>query len=139
LIVVDTSILYALLDRRDARHQETVAWYEATADSLVTTPLVLAEIDHLAIRAGPAAARALYGDIAAGAFEVEWWETAAGDAVEVASQYESFPLGLVDASLVVVAARVGTTSIATFDARHFRAVRPLAGANAFTLLPADVP
>ena len=42
-----------------------------------------------------------------------------------------------DASLVALAARLGTTSIATFDERHFRAMQPLTGEPAFTLLPVD--
>jgi predicted nucleic acid-binding protein len=46
-------------------------------------------------------------------------------------------IGLADASLLALAARLGTTRIATLDERHFRAVPPLGGEAAFTLLPAD--
>jgi hypothetical protein len=47
-------------------------------------------------------------------------------------------IGLTDASLVVLAERLGTTDIATLDERHFRTLRPLAGGvDAFRLLPAD--
>jgi predicted nucleic acid-binding protein len=42
-----------------------------------------------------------------------------------------------DASLVAIAARLGTTDIATLDERHFRTLRPLTGEPAFRLLPAD--
>jgi len=38
---------------------------------------------------------------------------------------------------VVLAEHVGTTDIATLDDRHFRAIRPLAGGDAFRLLPRD--
>jgi hypothetical protein len=37
---------------------------------------------------------------------------------------------------VVLAARVGTVDIATFDERHFRAMEPLTGGS-FRVLPAD--
>ena len=47
-------------------------------------------------------------------------------------------LGLADASLVALAERLETISIATLDERHFRSVRPLAAADAFRLLPADL-
>jgi hypothetical protein len=44
---------------------------------------------------------------------------------------------MTDASLVALAARVDTTRVATFDERHFRAVHPLSGGDAFVVLPVD--
>lgn len=138
MIVVDTSFLYALLDRRDRCHREAVEWYEHMSDDLVTTPLVLAETDHLAAtRAGRQAQAAFRGDVAAGAFGIEWWRTAAVESVEVASRYADLGVSLTDGSLVALAARVETSAIATFDERHFRAVRPRGRASSFTVLPAD--
>jgi hypothetical protein len=139
LIVLDTSILYGLLDSEDEHHTEALEWYEKTVDPLVTTPLVLAELDYFAIRSGPAAAQILYDDVRSGAYEVAWWDSAAREIVDIAVQYADLGLGLIDASLVALAARFETTSIATFDERHFRAVRPLSSGNAFTLLPRDAP
>ena len=73
VIVVDTSVIYALLDRRDRRHREAVVWYRAVDDEFATTPLVLAETDHLAsTRAGPEAARAFRHDVRSGAYLVGW-------------------------------------------------------------------
>lgn len=46
-------------------------------------------------------------------------------------------IGLADASLLALAARLGTTRVATLDERHFRTVKPLTGEAAFALLPAD--
>jgi predicted nucleic acid-binding protein len=46
-------------------------------------------------------------------------------------------IGLTEASLVLLAARIGSVDVATFDERHFRAVRPLGVADAFRLLPLD--
>jgi hypothetical protein len=37
----------------------------------------------------------------------------------------------------VLAERLETIGVATLDERHFRAVRPLAGGQAFRLLPMD--
>ena len=42
-----------------------------------------------------------------------------------------------DLSIAVVAAKVDTRRLLTFDECHFRAVTPLQG-GAFTLLPADI-
>jgi predicted nucleic acid-binding protein len=57
--------------------------------------------------------------------------------VRVAEQHADGALGLADASLVVLAQRLDTIRIATLDERHFRAIRPLTGGEAFRLLPRD--
>ncbi|MBA2476093.1 MAG: PIN domain-containing protein [Actinobacteria bacterium] len=138
MIVVDTSVLYALLDRRDGRHRQALTWYESFDGDLATTPLVLAETDHLAsTRAGAQAARAFRRDVAAGVYAVEWWPRAGAESVKVAEGYRELGVSLTDASLVALAARISTTTIATFDERHFRAVRPARGGRSFRLLPAD--
>ena len=139
MIVLDTSVIYALLDRRERRHEAAAAWYAECGDELVTTPLVLAEADYLAeSRLGAAFSAAIRADISAGAYDIEWWPGAVGDVVAVADRYATSALGLTDASLVALAAHVETTRIATFDERHFRQVRPLRGGDAFTLLPLDI-
>jgi uncharacterized protein len=46
-------------------------------------------------------------------------------------------IGLTDASLVALAAHLGTTRIVTLDHRHFRRLQPLTGEPGFVLLPAD--
>jgi predicted nucleic acid-binding protein len=138
VIVVDTSVVIAFMDRRDQDHEAVSRWLDTNVDELVTTPLAVAEMDHLAARYGGAAgARALRRDLEAGAYGVEWWGGAVEEAVGIAERYASLGLGLTDASLVALAARVGTTRIATLDERHFRSVAPAGGEPAFTLLPAD--
>jgi predicted nucleic acid-binding protein len=98
----------------------------------------LAEVDHLATaRGGLHAVQAFRDDVRAGAYGVDWWPGAASEATSVADLYGDLGIGLTDASLVVLADRVGTLAIATFDERHFRAIRPLGGGNAFRLLPLD--
>jgi predicted nucleic acid-binding protein len=138
LIVLDTSFLYALLDARDARHRQATTWYEHLDEELSTTPLVVAELDHLAgARAGRAAQKAARADLAEAAYEVEWWGSAAAEAVEVAERYGDLGVSLTDGSLVALGARLGTARVATFDERHFRAMTPISGAEAFVLLPVD--
>jgi predicted nucleic acid-binding protein len=138
LIVADSSFVYALLDPADARHREASAWYPSNTDDLATTPLVLCEVDYLAdAHAGRAARDAFRRDVAAGAYVIEWWPTAAAEAVEIAERYGDLGVSLTDASLVALADRLETTRLATFDDRHFRAMRPLHRGAAFTLLPLD--
>ncbi|MBA3330220.1 MAG: PIN domain-containing protein [Actinobacteria bacterium] len=137
MIVVDTSVVYALLDRRDNRHREARDWYESFAGELATTPLILAELDHLVAARAAGALQAFRADVAAGAYSVEWWAAAAAQSVEIAEQYRDLGLSLADASLVALAARLPTVTVATFDERRFRAVRPTHTAGGFTVVPAD--
>jgi uncharacterized protein len=53
---------------------------------------------------------------------------------ELVAQYQDFPLGGVDASVVALAERLRTDLVVTLDQRHFRAVRP-SHCPAFRLLP----
>lgn len=136
MIVLDTSVVVAFMNRRDDDHERVAAWMETVGEDLLTTPLIVVEIDHLVSRGGgPDAARAFYEDLASGAYLVEWWPEAVAETVTAARKYRD--IGLADASLLALAARLGTTRVATLDERHFRAVRPLTGEAAFALLPTD--
>ncbi|GAA5767182.1 hypothetical protein Aros01_03684 [Streptosporangium roseum] len=53
---------------------------------------------------------------------------------ELVEVYADLPLGVVDASVIAVAERLGLTEVATLDRRHFTVVRPR-HVDAFTLLP----
>lgn len=53
---------------------------------------------------------------------------------ELVDRYRDFPLGGTDASVIVVAERLGTDLVITLDRRHFSAVRPR-HVPAFRLLP----
>jgi uncharacterized protein len=136
VIVLDTSVAVAFMNRRDEDHERVVAWIETVGEDLFTTPLIVAEVDHLVSRGGgPDAALAFYDDLASGSYVVEWWPEAMVETVKAARGHTD--IGLADASLLALAARLETTRIATLDERHFRAVRPLTGETASTLVPAD--
>lgn len=138
MIVIDSSVIYAMLDRNDHNHELAASWYLNTLPVFATTPLILAEVDHLAgTRVGAAAQQAWRRDLAAGAYEVTWWADATRQSVAVAEKYSDLGVGLADASLVALAAHLDVVDIATFDERHFRAMRPVKGAPVFRLLPAD--
>jgi predicted nucleic acid-binding protein len=134
--VLDTSVVIAFMNRRDDDHERVASWMDTAGEELLTTPLVVAEIDHLVSRVGGAdAARAFYEDLRSGAYLVEWWPEALAETVEIAKEHGN--IGLAEASLIALAARFETLRVATLDERHFRAARPLTGEAAFTLLPAD--
>jgi uncharacterized protein len=139
LIVLDASVVLASMDSGDRNHERVREWMKGVSEILCTTPLVLAELDHLVPqKGGPRAAEALRANFERDIFTVEWWRSALYETIEIARQYESLELGLTDASLVALAAQLKTTRIATLDERHFRAVQPADGSvKRFTLLPAD--
>jgi predicted nucleic acid-binding protein len=138
VIIVDTSVIVAYMNSADEHHEAVSVWLDEADDYLATTPLIVAEVDHLiATRGGEKALGALRADLLAGAYLVEWWQSAIASTVQVAERYVDNGLSLADASLVALAERLETIDVATLDQRHFRSVRPLTGGTAFRLLPAD--
>ena len=135
MIVIDASAVVAYFNAAERRHDAVAGWLETVDEELVTTPLVLAEIDYvLARRAGAEATEALWADLEEGIYSVRWWSGALAETID-ATRAARKSIGLADASLVALAAHVGTTRIATLDERHFRHLKPAGGGDAFTLIP----
>lgn len=132
-IVVDTSVVLALIVAHDEFHPRAAEFYEALDEDLVTTPLAVAEMDYLVgSRGGRTGAEALWKAFESGAIIVRWWATAMPETLAVVRDRPH--LGLADASLVALARIAATTRIATFDRKHFAAARSADG-EPFTLLP----
>jgi predicted nucleic acid-binding protein len=107
----------------------------------VVSPFVVAEAGYmLHSRLGAGAARMFARDVISEAYELaEWAAIDHGAAPTVTGQYGDGKdyISVADASNVVLADRYRTTSLLTLDQRHFRQIRPLWGADHFTLLPYD--
>ncbi|MFE9737410.1 PIN domain-containing protein [Streptomyces sp. NPDC006477] len=144
IVVADTSGLLAALD---STHPECAAAGEAlqAAGLLVISPLLLAELDHVATREfGREAAMSAVDDIRLwmrrGRVSVpEVTEDHLSVAQTVRRRYEDLDLDLADAVNVVLAAEYDTDAILTLDRRDFRAARPLGRHKAFRVLPDDLP
>jgi predicted nucleic acid-binding protein len=133
-LVLDTTFVVGLMGARDTHHRAARDWFTNIDEDLVTSPLAVAEMDHLVrARGGDSARDALWANFESGAFTVRWWADALSETLRIARRHPS--IGLTDASLVAVAARVGTNRIATFDT-HFRSITT-AGGDSFKILPAD--
>jgi predicted nucleic acid-binding protein len=144
IIIADTSGLLAALDANHAEHE---AANEAimSAGLLVISPLLLAEIDHVATRElGREAALSAVDDIR------RWMRRGrviapaiTEDHLDVAqsirARYRGLDLDLADAVNVALAADFDTDAVLTLDRRDFRAVRPLGRHKAFRVLPDDLP
>ena len=107
-----------------------------SAEDLVVPALVLAELDYWCLRRLSLDAWLIFlDDVLAGEYRVE-----PPTAVDLArcrdlqAQYRDLALGVVDASVVALAERLGESKVATLDQPHFGAVRP-AHAAALELLP----
>jgi uncharacterized protein len=138
LIICDTSGLVAAYSTTDSRSRQVTDLLSTEPGQLVLSPFVLAELDHLIqTRASVRHELKVLADVANGVYslaELDRFDVA--QAAAVIDRHRTMKISLTDASLVVLAAKYGTTRILTFDERHFRAIRPLTSA-AFTILPAD--
>ncbi|MEU7511359.1 PIN domain-containing protein [Streptomyces sp. NPDC042898] len=144
VVVADTAGLLAALD---STHPEHAAANEAiqAAGLLVMSPLLLAELDHVATRElGREAALSAVDDIR------HWMRRGrvsmpeiTEDHLDVAQlirlRYRALDLDLADAVNVALAAAYDTDAILTLDRRDFRAVRPVGRHKAFRVLPDDLP
>jgi predicted nucleic acid-binding protein len=134
LAIVDASALIAAADMSEPEHARCVEVLSRRDLYLVLPALAVAEAAYLIQRRlGPSAeaafARGLVGFEIDAPLPVDWLLIA--DLVE---RYADFPLGTVDASIAVLADRLGTDLIVTLDRRHFGAIRT-PGGRSFRLLP----
>ncbi|MBA3246302.1 MAG: PIN domain-containing protein [Actinobacteria bacterium] len=135
-LVVDAGPLLAVADRDAADHDRCLALLESFTGPLLVPVLTVAEVTHLmAARLHPDAELRFLTDLGLGNLIVEpvhasdWLRIA-----ELVERYGDLPLGTVDASVVAAAERLGLTTIATLDRRHFSVVRPK-HVDSFELLP----
>lgn len=135
-LVVDTGPLYAAADRDDPDHGRCRELLRTYSGSLRVPVLAIAEVTHLmAARLHPDVELRFLAELALGNLSVE--PVQASDWLRIAQlveQYRDLPLGTVDASVVAAAERLGASTIATLDRRHFSVVRP-AHIDSFELLP----
>ena len=133
-LLVDTGILFALADRKDAWHKRVRGYLESHSDTLLAPVTILPEVAYLLRnRIGAHAERAFAASLADGEVAVEhltrkdWQRTE-----ELMAAYEM--LGFVDASVIAIAERLKLHTLATTDRRDFSIVRP-AHVERFTLVP----
>lgn len=137
-LVIDAAPLVALADENEPLRDAILAVLRAERGRLFIPAPVTAEVDYLlGQRFGPSARRAFLEDLAERRYESPALEPRDYRvALELDRRYASLDVGLADLSVAVLAHRLGTRQIVTFDQRHFRVLRPLQGGT-FRLLPAD--
>jgi uncharacterized protein len=125
-LILDTGPLLAALDSADPDHLKCAALLTGSAEDLIVPTLVLGELDYWCARRLSADAWLVFlDDVLAGAYRIE--EPTPSDLArcrELQSGYVDLGLGVVDASVIALAERLGESKIATLDHRHFSVVRP---------------
>ncbi len=135
-LICDTGPLLAALDAADPDHARCARLLTDATEDLVVPALVLGELDYwCAHRLSPDAWLTFLDDVLAGAYRIE--PPTSADLTRcrgLQERYADLSLGVVDASVIALAERLGERKLATLDQRHFRAVRP-AHVAALDLLP----
>lgn len=136
-VVIDTGVLLATADADDDWHERSASALEGRrpAQRLLPIPVAVEAAWFIAARLGAHAENVFIASVAAGDFEMidltptDWARCAA-----LTRQYLDLGLGLVDASVVATAERLGITTVASIDRRDLLVVRP-AHCDAFELIP----
>lgn len=143
IVVADTSGIIAASDR-NALESAACTGVLQEAGTVIISPLVLTEVDHLAkARFGSRARTSIIDFILAQARQLRFQIPETGleilDTARLVQQrYASLDLDLADAVNVALAARYRTNAVLTLERRDFRAMRPLTPHKWFRLLPDDL-
>jgi predicted nucleic acid-binding protein len=151
IVIADTGGLLAAFDEAHPESERAFRSLEA-AGLVVVSPLVLAELDHVARRElGHPVARQIIEDITEQVQLGAWtFPAVTGDVMRRAngvrvtydgqrqSQKKPTRLDLADAVNVALAEEYETEVILATDQRDFRVLLPLTGHRAFRILPYDL-
>ena len=138
MILVDTSGLYALANRRDAHHATARGYFQEVYGREVLAlpvPVLVEAMLFIESRLGAPAARRLWGDVLSGVFALL---DVPHDVLVLASaidrRYADAALGFVDCTCLALCERHRITTVFTYDRRHFSLYRPTF-TRALTLVP----
>src|SRR5262245_55484159 len=125
MLLLDTSGILSAIDAAQKAHARCAAALKKSRPPFLLSPFVLAELDYLlSTRIGVEAELAFLDQVTAGAYQLEAFTAAdVARAAEIVDRYREHPIGLADASLVVLSERHAVRDILTLDERHFRSLR----------------
>ena len=132
MITLDTSALFALMNRRDPDHVAVREALEKDRGPYLVPAGVLAEITYLLEhRYGAATLDAFLGDLEAGRYRLDCGERDMPRIRALVKRYADLPLGFADAA-VIACAEHHSGAVLTLDRPDFTVV---AGEAAITVLP----
>jgi len=138
-VVVDTSVLYALVDAADAWHGRAAAALAQEVEAVIVPQATLPEVCYLIGSRMNAHREADFVRLLA---ESEWRLEPLTDAdlprvAALMHEYADARIGFVDACVVAIAERIGAVRVYTLDVRHFGMIRP-AHVDRFELKPGSL-
>ena len=133
-VLLDTGALVSLLDRSQSRHAEFVRFFETWEAKVVSTEAVLTEATNLLNRVPGGAVACLDFFLRGGAVLVPTSPPALARCRDLMEKYSDLPMDFTDATLVVLAAEIGTSLVLTTDRRDFGIYR-LANGRSFKVVP----
>lgn len=135
-LIVDTNVIISAADTDEPRHAGCAGLLRRHRGELVVpTPVVVESSWFIEDRLGPGAEAKFLRSVISG--DLRRLDLADADwerALALVESYADLGLGLVDASIVALAERLGATTIATLNHRDFTVVRPR-HVGAFDLVP----
>jgi predicted nucleic acid-binding protein len=132
LITLDSSAVFALLNRRDPDHRRVRGALEQDAGPYLIPAATLGEIAYLVEdRLGNKVMDLFLNDLSSGAFTIDCGEEELPRARQLARKYSGLPLGFADAA-VAACAEVNGKRVLTLDSRDFSVIAKESG---LTVLP----
>jgi uncharacterized protein len=132
VITLDSSALYALLNRRDQGHAVVLEALDRDRGPYIVPTGILAEVAYLVETGlGTMVMDGFLADLETGAFALDCGERDIGRIRALANRYADLPLGFADAAVVACAERNGG-QVLTLDRRDFGVV---AREGTITVLP----
>jgi predicted nucleic acid-binding protein len=132
VITLDSSAVFALLNRRDPDHRRVKSALEEDRGPYLIPAAVLGEIAYLVEeRLGNKVMDIFLGDLASGAFSLDCGEEELPRARALAKKYADLPLGFTDAA-VAACAEANGKRVLTLDTRDFSIIQKETGV---TILP----
>jgi len=124
--VADTGFVVALLNRLDTMHRSVTTIYSRKTSAILLPQTVLPEVAYLVGRnAGITTVVSFLRGLSASRFRlVALTDQDIERGAEILAEYADSRIDFVDASVMAVAERFGSTKILTLDQRDFKLFRP---------------
>ena len=136
-LALDTSVIYASVDRRDSHYEAVRDLLSLSRERLLIPVPCLVEVDYLiSTRLHVGIMLGLLDDVMAGAYILEDLRMEDYRRIrELCDRYADSDIGFVDAAVLAIVERLNEPKLATLDRRHFGTMRPR-HVDSLLLLPA---